>query len=1021
MIPCISHKSLKLLTGTADERYTFSPQFFRDTHFPQVMREYVSAEVNREVTEGELLQQLKQEETYGNRLFFIYGSTGSGKSELLCWLRDQWLRSDCKRPVIRISRTEMNPQILIKKCYETLGLESLVSIQESKWDLLIQKPITIINQIVWTGLSEHFEHDEQIVPLALMIRPMIEKNVLEFTKQVKNMHVHTPLQIISESQFDEMKRQTSLIFELDFKTLQHTLIEKMDQFLFEGQTIGMLFRQLHQQVIRAGVRPLLLIDDLVQSVNLYAADLMDQLFTLEEGAWDVVLGLTPGFYQDFRQQQTLNNRLQYLDTIDDRVRKLWISDESGKTFYNINREKAVDYIRRYMHELKKSNGWTCGSACPNVQQCQALLVDREHALQVEDEQRLLQTLPLNPPLIRRMYDGIAEGKGKLRYMILRTKEVTQTLMGGGNRILQTIGYFHRELFAEHEDKVIKTLAELFAYENRGEVRMNVRFCAHFVDKTEDMTVSLYKLGEQSANQDEGDVDSGVAEVHTEAFVRDWVEGKNLNLNLLDQTRVSVATLIHDVTKATSLKRPYTARQGSLLSKMEVEHRTRYPLSFGEEKTAKKSIVIPRRRIVIEIGNYSQLTTPQKVSRFKRFVRHQEVADWFYQTEALQVQWKMQLHQLLGCSLEWLAWQLKESLNAWKTLEEYAYVKQVERPLNAEFFAISQQLFEDWYLLRDNVVDSRHYPLTDVEGFAHWLQMYQSNRELETFYLGKQSVNQFFLQLKEEWKVYSERLSEIVNRHCDDWLSWMANVPEGEHSASVEKKQLYSLSELHEYGQLERSWTSHFPETEWNLLKMKQVERVQLLQQVVRCDKKIRRLATRVGVVIGENEHVLDGSLDALKQLYVEQQRLIWFYESLPASLLSSLESGSEESQFCINSRMLWQEVADCYEQMLITNSESSLKDAMDGWYKRVNKLIIKEFKWDEKVARKSKKIRKEADLFRRAVEQYQLRPYVLRHFEQLLDAGKSRVPLAQLVNLLALLKRDFPNIYSKLEVELRIK
>src|SRR5690554_4621758 len=113
MIPCLSKQSLKLLTATADERYAFSPSFFRETHFKQVLHEFYQSKVKANITEEDLLEELTELSHYGNRIFFVIGSTGSGKSELLCWLKDQWCEKKINRPVIRISRSELNPQVLI--------------------------------------------------------------------------------------------------------------------------------------------------------------------------------------------------------------------------------------------------------------------------------------------------------------------------------------------------------------------------------------------------------------------------------------------------------------------------------------------------------------------------------------------------------------------------------------------------------------------------------------------------------------------------------------------------------------------------------------------------------------------------------------------------------------------------------------------------------------------------------------------------------------------------------------------
>jgi hypothetical protein len=272
MIPCINKDALKLLVGTADERFQFSPDYFRKTHFPQIMHRYNKSQLTAEITEQEIFNELREVDTLGNRIYVIFGSTGSGKSELLCWLKDQWIESKVNRPVVRISRSELNPQILIKKCYESIGIEMNIQIDERRWDHLLKKPITLINQMVWSALAECLHSDDVIVPAALLLRPVIEKNITIFSKQIERGKIKTPLQILSYEQYEEIVRSTTIQIPVDYPILHQALMHKLDHFLFEGWDITSLFKQLSKILIENQIRPLLLIDDLVQSVNLYATE-----------------------------------------------------------------------------------------------------------------------------------------------------------------------------------------------------------------------------------------------------------------------------------------------------------------------------------------------------------------------------------------------------------------------------------------------------------------------------------------------------------------------------------------------------------------------------------------------------------------------------------------------------------------------------------------------------------------------------------------------------------------------------
>jgi hypothetical protein len=477
MIPCIDREALKLLVGTADERFQYSPEYFRKTHFPQIMHRYYKSQLTAEVTEQELLNELREVDVSGNRVYFIFGSTGAGKSELLCWLKDQWETCKVDRPVIRISRSELNPQILIKKCYETIGVGLNIKIDESRWDLLLKKPITLINQMVWSTLAECLESDEEIVPAALLMRPIIEKNITTFTKQIEQGKIKNPLEIIKHEQFQEIMSNTTVSIPIEYALLQQSLVHKLDQFLFEGWEISSLFKQLSKILKEQQVRPLLLIDDLVQSVNIYATEVLDHLITLEEGNWDVVVGLTPGSLQDNARGSEITERIQNLDTFDDRVRKLWLSDETGKSFYNLDRSQVIPYMSTYLKELKASRGYQCSDSCSHFKNCQELIPT---TCGKNNELREITLLPLNGPLVKRIYDGIPIGKSKLRYMILNAKEIVRFFHKGNRRYLDRIHpLISREVFAEHSDTLIKSLAEWYSQEGVLEVMISKPLLNHF--------------------------------------------------------------------------------------------------------------------------------------------------------------------------------------------------------------------------------------------------------------------------------------------------------------------------------------------------------------------------------------------------------------------------------------------------------------------------------------------------------------------------------------------------------------
>lgn len=756
MIPCITTKSINHLYGTADERYNFSKEFFRKTHFPQTLNRYYKNQLIESVTESDLLEELAEGKDFGNRIYVIFGSTGSGKSELLCWLRDQWPSID-SRPIIRISRNELNPQILVKKCYESIGIElGDLIIDENKWNLLLTKPITIINQMVWTTMSELFESDDLIVPATMLLRPVIEKNILEFTKQIQEGHITTPLELITKEEFEELILSTTIEIDIHYYKFRDSLLKKLDQYLFQGIDIKTIFKKLSNILIENNVRPVLLIDDLVQSVNLYAADLLDYFITLEEGNWDVVIGLTPGVEQGQDFDHDLKGRIKNLDTIDDRVKKLWLSDESGSNFFTLDKKQAQTYMSKYLAGLKEANGYTCSTSCPHAISCKTILED--------DSAEGLKLLPFSIPLINRLYDGIPKGKGTLRYLILNSREILQFLLKGEARSATKITHFlSRDVFIEHEDKLIKLLGEMYAHPSQDQYVITASLLKHFKYNRENIVLQPKNLElHKKVTIHEHDIEKKNVVVE---HVRDWIEGNKVKEQLLDPVRTGVATIVHEVVKGTFIIKEHTSRavkSTATIQRAEVVNRYRYPIAFSERNNTQ--IVIDKNINLLQIANFQQLKMQDRSDMFAKVANDKNIADWIHSTEQLKDEWLIELEENIGYNIRNFALYLKMFINNVNMLGNSEWTGTVNNPIREEWLELAEDLFLDWFSLRDNIIDfyaidNLNYP----EEFSQKFLYFTPSKKLNKFQIKNFPFQTFVLELQKAVRQYLEEL-QIVAFH-----------------------------------------------------------------------------------------------------------------------------------------------------------------------------------------------------------------------------------------------------------------
>ncbi|WP_284724582.1 hypothetical protein [Laceyella tengchongensis] len=760
VLPCLSSKSLKLLVATADERYSFSPEYFRQTHYPQVLHKYYQHQLVQEITEKELFDELQEDTAIGNRVYTILGSTGSGKSELLCWLRDQCIQQNVYRPVIRLSRTELNPQLLITRCYEALQISEDKAIDDSKWHILLQKPITIINQIVWSTLAEFFDSDEEIVPLALLLRPIIEQNIKAFAQQVKEKNIVQSLEIISEEQLDEIKRSTALPISIPYQSFRHSLRKKLEQFLFSGHDMISILKQLSHITMKKNIRPLILIDDLVQSINIYASELLDYFITLEEGNWDVVIGLTPGALQDSEKGTTLMSRILNLDTIDDRIQKLWLTDESGQVFYTLGRNDAVPYLEKYLIELKSTQGFVCNSNCPHAINCSRFLVGKRARLSL---------LPLNEPLIERIYDGVPSGKGKLRYTILHTREIIRFLLRGTSWGLSRVeALIDRNVYANHPYPLLKILGEMFADHDTDHVFLPEGWVKHCSDQSTSLTLSL-----QTVKRNHSSLPFHSMKHEEEAtpllHLRDWIEGKKVNEELIYSLRGSIATLIHDAIKAIHISRRFTPRQSAVLQRSEISKGIRYPVSFSAVEK-KNEIKVHRSVILLKMYGFQQQKTSQRKKIFSDLSNSWDVAEWIYQGEMVSDQWLTELEKSLGLPTDEFAFQLLTWINSWLETCKYSSVLSLPSiPISQETQKWVEEFFLDWFALRDNIIDATKINKIKVNpDFETFFLSRLFPKNLECYRLVNVSLYTFLTELQQAFQLYQSDLRTCLKNKCAEY-------------------------------------------------------------------------------------------------------------------------------------------------------------------------------------------------------------------------------------------------------------
>jgi hypothetical protein len=306
----------------------------------------------------------------------------------------------------------------------------------------------------------------------------------------------------------------------------------------------------------------LFVDDLVQSLNLFASDLMDYFITLDAGNWDVVVGLTPASFEGSERGRELLARIAYLDTIDDRVKKLWLSDERGHDSYFLSEANCANYAARYLNEYRRLNGVPCDVTCPAHSRCLGLgAVDGGTLL-----------APFNTPALVRLFRALPESKGKVRYFTDRLRDALAVAKQDGGFLAHLTDFARVEFVAEHEDGELAQLAALYGplVTDQGEVVVSARLLRALGLPAQDVTLPVEPLLKHNpAARLAQEIPPPWVDDPERETIKAWLDGPStssepVNRQLLGQLRRGVARWLRVVCPSDALYAEGVARPHRVL-------------------------------------------------------------------------------------------------------------------------------------------------------------------------------------------------------------------------------------------------------------------------------------------------------------------------------------------------------------------------------------------------------------------------------------------------------------------------
>lgn len=798
-LECLENRSaLSIFATTADQRYLLGEDLFLRTHFPIKMHQYLGKKVHT-FNENDLLEEILSASNRlpGNRLWVIYGTPGSGKSELMKWIETRIRHEDETRAeaMVRIPRTDLDIFSIIKRFRTLLSENFLSEVTYSRWDLARQKPRTLTKLILLFALENLLDSDEVINALFYRLLNAVQPHVERVIAANGEESDLKSMELMSMETWETIINETTIPISLQYEQVRHSITVAFNNHLLNGLSLTDTLRQISNNVVqRLNTRPLLLIDDLVQSLNIFASDILDYFITLEDGSWDVVIGLTPAAFETSQRGKLLLQRITHLDTIDDRVEKLWLSDEAGYDSYILTEENCHKFAERYLAEYQ--------SLCN---------LHATHPL-----------YPFNQEALVRIYRGLPNGKGKARYFLRHLRAILEAVAQGETLLNAVATYALTECVACCDDKELAAICELYGPlvldTNILEITLSKDLLSFFGRKEKKIVVPIEPLTQafslrESANEPANDEEK--------VAIRDWLLGKEVNRQLLHSLRIGAARLLKTFSISTIIHYPGIAHPHGILSwqKPYLE----VPLPIRIEGVDECEGILLKRAIghnAFELYRYAHAIGRE--TKVLEQLLFSETKLNLFLFEARDYTRKMQniLENQLGMNLETLAL----SLYAWAIMfgggkmEEAVHIPALKRedfiveahqlPTNFNRFKENDRkewifFFEDFFKLRDNLYDSpRLISLCSerqLRGIMEDVLTIHTNDVGKEYRWGKRYLRDVLLEWQEFMKqILASDSPEEPPCSIEEWVKRLSNMgSKGIPLAEIPTDTIVSLSQYNE--------------------------------------------------------------------------------------------------------------------------------------------------------------------------------------------------------------------------------
>lgn len=326
-----------------------------------------------------------------NRVFFIVGETGCGKSEFCQWL--EYNLEDTNFVPIHISRRTTHIGEISRVLSYHLPKDSEFAWKGNFLNLEFI-PLTTLSDYLSTSANIRALSQSNILEVERnawstlltdqKFKNQLASQLIEFNKSYQNSdRDRSDIDPLPRQQYDSLINQMGDLIQYlpknHYKLLREWLLNAVRDLL-QISSLNQILEQVSFYYSSQKKRPVLILED-ITSFGFLRDDLFDYLFDLTSGHFDAVIGLTSGFEKTQLNSILSEDDLTYL--YERLAGRFILTGENGDTFF-LNGNGPIRLVKKYLDAIKKDNipeKWE--------EVCQGLY-------------------PLNEELIQRLYTHLVE-------------------------------------------------------------------------------------------------------------------------------------------------------------------------------------------------------------------------------------------------------------------------------------------------------------------------------------------------------------------------------------------------------------------------------------------------------------------------------------------------------------------------------------------------------------------------------------------------------------------------------------